>query len=68
MVGSTDPADEPRFVADDLATLTEALRFDHAHAAGWTALPVPAHFASVLRQYVPDYEITDDHEEEVDEA
>lgn len=69
VVGPTDPTDEPRFAADDLATLAEALRFDHAHAAGWTALPVPLHFASMLRQYVPDYEMTDDHDdEEADEV
>jgi hypothetical protein len=66
VVGPTDSADEPRLAPDDLATLVEALRFDHAHAAGWTALPVPTHFSSILRQYVPDYEMPDDHDEEVD--
>ena len=57
LVIPTDPAYELRIAADDLATLGEALCCNHAHAAGWAALPVSAHFAFVLRRYVPDYEL-----------
>lgn len=66
VIGPADPAGEPRHDSDALATLAEALRYDHAHAPGWTALPVPLHFASLLRQYVPDYNMPDDRGEETD--
>jgi hypothetical protein len=67
VIGPTDPTDAPRHSADELATLTEALRYGHAHAPGWTSLPVPLHFASLLRQYVPDYNLPDEREEETAE-
>lgn len=68
VVGPTEPADEPRHSPNALAILTEALRYGHAHAPGWTALPVPGHFASLLRQYVPDYNLPDEGDEEDEET
>jgi hypothetical protein len=56
-------AEAVRYDPAQLAELVETLRFGHAHAPGWTALPAPLHFATVLRQYVPDYALPDNHDE-----
>ena len=40
----------------------EALRSEYAHYGSWTSLPAPLHFASVLKEYVPDYEWSEEEE------
>lgn len=47
---------------DDIAKLVEALRSEYGHYGNWTTAPAPLHFASVLKQYVPDYEWADENE------
>ncbi|MDR6218234.1 RNaseH domain-containing protein [Deinococcus soli (ex Cha et al. 2016)] len=58
---------------DELAKFTEALRSDLAHFGSWINNPGPLHFASLLKEYTPDYELAevedgDDLEEEQPEA
>ncbi len=73
MIQNDNAAEAVRYDPAQLAELVETLRFGHAHAPGWTALPAPLHFATLLRQYVPDYELPDasdaaDETEEGDES
>lgn len=49
----------PRYTPDELARFVEDLRASYDHFGGWTTLPGPLHFASVLKQYVPDYELAE---------
>ena len=46
-----------RFHPDDVARLVEALRSEYGHYGSWTNAPGPLHFASFLKEYVPDYEL-----------
>lgn len=51
-----------------LAKFVEALRSEYAHFGSWINAPGPLHFASLLKSYVPDYDLSeeeDDGEEEV---
>lgn len=50
--------------AEDLAKLIEALRSEYAHFGSWSNAPGPLHFASFLKEYVPDYELAEDDEDE----
>lgn len=53
--------------AVELAKFVEALRSDYAHFGNWINSPGPLHFASFLKEYVPDYELAEleaDEEEE----
>lgn len=52
------------FEPDELAYLVETLRWNYDHFGGWTTLPGPLHFASVLKQYVPDYDLAEVESEE----
>jgi hypothetical protein len=54
-----DPQQVPRFTPDELATLVETLRGAYNHFGGWTTMPGPLHFASFLKEYVPDYELAE---------
>jgi hypothetical protein len=54
-----DPKRAPRFAPDELATLVETLRGTYNHFGGWTTMPGPLHFASFLKEYVPDYELAE---------
>ncbi|UOQ83241.1 RNaseH domain-containing protein [Hymenobacter sp. 5414T-23] len=54
-----DPKQVPRFTPDELATLVETLRGAYNHFGGWTTMPGPLHFASFLKEYVPDYELAE---------
>lgn len=47
-----------------LAKFVEALRREYAHFGSWINSPGPLHFASLLKSYVPDYDLDDDDEEE----
>lgn len=54
---------------EELAKFTEALRSDFAHFGSWINNPGPLHFASLLKEYTPDYElaeIEDSDEQELD--
>lgn len=54
-----DPNRPAAFDPDELAYLVETLRWKFDHFGGWTTLPGPLHFATVLKQYVPDYELAE---------
>jgi hypothetical protein len=54
-----DPGQPARFTADELAFLVEKLRSAYDHFGGWTTMPGPLHFASVLKQYIPDYDLAE---------
>ncbi|WP_407542404.1 RNaseH domain-containing protein (plasmid) [Deinococcus radiomollis] len=50
----------------ELAKFVEALRSEFAHFGSWINNPGPLHFASLLKDYIPDYELAqekDDSEE-----
>lgn len=52
----------------ELAKFVEALRSEFAHFGSWINNPGPLHFASLLKDYIPDYELAqeeDDSEEVV---
>ncbi|WP_102126678.1 RNaseH domain-containing protein [Deinococcus planocerae] len=53
-----------RHAAEDLAKLVEALRSEYAHFGSWTSAPGPLHFASFLKDYVPDYDLAEEEEQE----
>ena len=53
------PGQPDRFEADELAFLVEKLRSAYDHFGGWTTMPGPLHFASVLKAYVPDYDLAE---------
>ncbi|MFC4454113.1 RNaseH domain-containing protein [Deinococcus sonorensis] len=48
---------------DDLARFVEALRREFAHFGSWIIAPGPLHFASALKEYIPDYDLSDEDEE-----
>jgi len=48
---------------DDLARFVEALRREYAHFGSWINSPGPLHFASVLKEYIPDYDLSDEEDE-----
>lgn len=53
---------------EELAKFTEALRSDMAHFGSWITNPGPLHFASLLKEYTPDYELAEvEDEDEEDE-
>lgn len=54
-----DPNQPARFTANELAFLVEKLRSAYDHFGGWTTMPGPLHFASVLKQYIPDYDLAE---------
>lgn len=54
-----DPGQPARFTANELAFLVEKLRSAYDHFGGWTTMPGPLHFASVLKQYIPDYDLAE---------
>ncbi|GAA5504172.1 hypothetical protein Dxin01_03941 [Deinococcus xinjiangensis] len=47
-----------------LAKFIEALRSGYARFGSWINAPSLLHFASMLKAYVPDYDLVDDDEEE----
>lgn len=51
-----------------LAKFMEALRSEYAHFGSWINAPGPLHFASLLKAYVPDYDLNDDEEGEESEG
>ncbi|MCP2013408.1 hypothetical protein L1280_000536 [Deinococcus sp. HSC-46F16] len=51
-----------------LAKFVEALRSEYAHFGSWINAPGPLHFASLLKAYVPDYDLSDEDEEEEEES
>jgi hypothetical protein len=53
------PTHAPRFNPDDIARLVEALRSEYGHYGSWINAPGPLHFASFVKEYVPDYELED---------
>lgn len=50
--------------SEALAKFVEALRSEYAHFGSWISAPGPLHFASLLKEYVPDYDIDEEEEEE----
>ena len=46
----------------------EALRSEYAHFGSWINAPGPLHFASLLKAYVPDYELVEDDEDGEEEV
>lgn len=44
---------------DALAQFCMALRHDAAHVGSWLQMPGPLHFASFLKEYIPDYELVE---------
>lgn len=63
-----DPSQPARFQPDELAFLVETLRSSYDHFGGWTTLPGPLHFASVLKEYVPDYVMAEEEAAAKEEA
>lgn len=55
-----DPDQQAAFDPNELAYLVETLRWKYDHFGGWTTLPGPLHFATVLKQYVPDYDLAEE--------
>lgn len=51
----------------ELAKFVEALRSDYAHFGNWINSPGPLHFASLLKEYVPDYVLAELEAPEGDE-
>lgn len=51
-----------------LAKFVEALRSEYAHFGSWINAPGPLHFASLLKAYVPDYELVEDDEDGEEEV
>lgn len=51
---------------DNLARFVEALRREYAHFGSWINAPGPLHFASVLKEYIPDYDLSSEEEEEIE--
>ncbi|WP_216328056.1 RNaseH domain-containing protein [Deinococcus aestuarii] len=49
---------------DELAKFVEALRTEFAHFGSWINSPGPLHFASLLKEYTPDYELAEAEEDE----
>jgi len=49
---------------EELAKFVEALRSEFAHFGSWIINPGPLHFASLLKDYVPDYELAEEEDDE----
>jgi len=48
---------------DRLAALVESLRYGFGHYSDWTALPGPLFFERVVRYYISEFAIEDEHTE-----
>lgn len=53
---------------ESLAKFVEALRSEYAHFGSWINAPGPLHFASLLKSYVPDYDLVDEEEDSEEEV
>jgi hypothetical protein len=51
---------------DRIATLVESLRYGLGHVSDWVALPTPLFFERVVRDYISEFSIDDDEEEDED--
>lgn len=49
---------------DDLAAFVESLRYGFGHYKEWTTLPAPLFFERVVRDYISEFSITDDVDDE----
>lgn len=53
---------------EQLARFVERLRTLHLHTGDWTAKPAPLYFETTLKQYLADYDLDEEGEEEEVEA
>jgi RNaseH domain of pPIWI_RE len=51
---------------DRIAILVESLRYGLGHFSDWVALAVPLFFERVVRDYISEFSIDDDEEEDED--
>ncbi|BAZ81718.1 RNaseH domain-containing protein [Sphaerospermopsis kisseleviana CS-549] len=49
---------------DDLAAFLESLRYGFGHYKEWTTIPAPLFFERVVRDYISEFLITDDVDDE----
>ena len=55
------PNDNP----DRLAALVESLRYGFGHYSDWTSLPAPLFFERVVRDYISDFAIEEDTDDDI---
>ena len=64
LVTLRQPNDNP----DQLAALVESLRYGFGHYSDWVGLPAPLFFERVVRDYISEFAVKDEDEDEVTES